>query len=275
MNYDRIALLQIKDSYHQDTKRFLAFLGQRGADMTVTALADYAEYLRAEGYAAQTVNKRLAGAKNRLRRVFMATPAARDTMAVYDFERQVKEIKGSSVTTKEVPPNKLLSVDEVRILVSDVRTGKRTRLLIRFLASTGLRVSELIGIRGRDVAEVPEMFTVRIHGKGRKERRVMVPRPLMEDVRGTFNGATWLFETSHGGRYDRKNVSQAIHAAGLTVLGKRISAHTLRHTFATHAIKNGKSVKAVSVYLGHSTTAITQDMYVHDRLSLEDIEIGI
>lgn len=275
MNYDPKVLLAIKDSYQQDTKQFIAYLREWDLDMTVESLARYAEHLRAEGYAAQTVNKRITGAKNRLRRVFQASKAARDTMAVFKFEDRLKEIKGSSVNVKEVPPEKLLSVDEVHRLVSDERVGDRNRVIIRFLASTGLRVSELIGIRVRDVTENLDMYTVRVHGKGRKERHVMIPKPLMSDVVAMFRGATWLFETSTGHSYNRNNISAAIHSAGRAILGKRISAHTLRHTFATHAIKSGKSVKAVSVYLGHSTTAITQDMYVHDRLALEDIDIGI
>ena len=57
-----------------------------------------------------------------------------------------------------------------------------------------------------------------------------------------------------------------VERAGKRILGRRISAHSMRHSFATLAIREGASIKAVSKYLGHSSTAITMDMYVHERL---------
>jgi integrase/recombinase XerD len=61
-------------------------------------------------------------------------------------------------------------------------------------------------------------------------------------------------------------VSYEIIKAGKRILGRRISAHSMRHSFATLAIRDGASIKAVSKYLGHSSTAITMDMYVHESL---------
>ena len=61
-------------------------------------------------------------------------------------------------------------------------------------------------------------------------------------------------------------MSYEIIKAGKRILGRRISAHSMRHSFATLAIRDGASIKAVSKYLGHSSTAITMDMYVHESL---------
>lgn len=275
MNYDREALLAINDSYKDDTRLFLRFLEERELDMSVESLAAYVNHLRENGYAAQTINKRIAGAKNRLRRVFRLAPESIDMLTAFGFEEELKDVKRSSKATKEVPEEQLLSIDDIKKLLASDAVSDRWRVMIRFFVTTGLRVSELTAIRVKDCLRMPTHWRVRIHGKGRKERMVMVPLKLMESVRKTFAGVTHLFETQGGQPYDRVNVSSAIGRVSRAVLGKRVSAHTLRHTFATHSIKTGKSVKAVSVYLGHSTTAITQDMYVHDRLDLEDIDLEL
>ncbi len=55
------------------------------------------------------------------------------------------------------------------------------------------------------------------------------------------------------------------------MLGKRFSAHTLRHSFATTALEKTRKIKALSVYLGHSSTSVTLDMYVHEEFSQEDL----
>ena len=79
-----------------------------------------------------------------------------------------------------------------------------------------------------------------------------------------------MFAGRDGGKLDRSHVSKAIAKAG-ALAGVKASAHKLRHTFATKQIKANKgSVKAVSLYLGHSTTAITESMYVHDELTAKE-----
>lgn len=271
MTTDHAALLQIKDSYQADTRAFLRFVEVRKVPLTIEALEEYGEFLRTSAYAAQTVNKRLTGAKKVLRRVFLQSDESRDVLAAFDFERRLKDIRKLTLNTKEVPEEKLLSADEVRRLLDHHETPARLRLIVRTFSVTGLRVSELVNIRVTDVRQEAGHFSVRIRGKGGKERRIMLPIDLVRQIHETFGGKVWLFETTESTRYKRENVSRDITAIGHRVLGKRISAHTLRHTFATHLIKTGKTVKAVSLYIGHSTTAITQDMYVHDSLELADI----
>lgn len=271
MTYDAGELLAIRDSYRQDTKAFLRFLSGQGLEMSVEALEQYAETLRGSGYAAQTVNKRITGAKRVLKRCFLRTEESRDSLVAFEFERRLREIKKYTLNTKEVPEDKLLSAAEVRRMYSSDLVPERVRVIIRTFSLSGLRVSELCGIRVTDVSWEAAHYAVRIRGKGSKERRIMLPAGLVGEIRRVFTGRIWLFETRDGSKYDRNNVSRDISIAGRAVLGKRVTAHTLRHTFATHLIKSGKTVKAVSLYIGHSTTAITQDMYVHDQLGLDDI----
>ena len=59
--------------------------------------------------------------------------------------------------------------------------------------------------------------------------------------------------------------------AGKMILGKEISAHTFRHSWATHTLKRTKNLKGVSKYLGHTSTSTTADLYVHDELTPDDV----
>lgn len=271
MKYDAAALLEIRDSYRADTRAFLRFLHARHLDMSIPSLEEYAEHLRNSGYAAQTINKRITGAKKVLRRVFTQSDEARDVLAAYQFEQRLREIRKSKLNTKEVPDDKLLTADEVKRIVEDASVPERVRLIIRTFSISGLRVSELCNIRLADVKASARHYAVRIRGKGDKERWIQLPKELVAELRRVFNGREYLFETAEHSRYDRHNVSRSINAAGRRLLGKNVTAHTLRHTFATHLIRKGMTVKAVSKYIGHSGTAITQDMYVHDSLELDDI----
>ena len=89
---------------------------------------------------------------------------------------------------------------------------------------------------------------------------------MLEAIRSTFHGETYLFQTQGGKPYRTTYVSYEITKAGRRILGRKISAHSMRHSFATLTIRDGASIKAVSKYLGHSSTAITMDMYVHESL---------
>lgn len=107
---------------------------------------------------------------------------------------------------------------------------------------------------------------VRVTGKGNKDRRVDIEKALFEGIRTTFGGDTFLFQTRGGKPLLPSYMSYEITKAARRVLGRRISAHSLRHSFATLTIRNGASVKAVSEYLGHSNAGLTLSMYVHESL---------
>src|SRR5690606_16130924 len=115
----------------------------------------------------------------------------------------------------------------------------RLRLFIRTLYATGCRVSELCGIRLSDCEERGEAVKIRVLGKGRKERFVRIPSDLFKEARAVFGGQEWLFETSGGRPHRRCYVSDSIAALGRRVLDRKISAHVLRHSFATAHVKAG------------------------------------
>jgi integrase/recombinase XerD len=114
--------------------------------------------------------------------------------------------------------------------------------------------------------DLGDMVRLTITGKGNKERKVGIEKALFEAIRSTFPGGTYRFQTQGGKPYRTTYVSCEIIKAGKRILGRRISAHGMRSSFATLAIRDGASIKAVSKYLGYSSTAITMDMYVHESL---------
>ena len=169
---------------------------------------------------------------------------------------------------KKVYKDEILSKDNIDLLIQS--SNPRLSLIIEILFATGLRVSELVGIKLKDI-EVKESYVfIDVTGKGSKERRVFIPEELYKRIL-PFSGK-YLFENRNRKAIDRKQLWRDINKVGYSVLSKDIHPHTFRHSFATYLIvvKN-KTVKAVSEYLGHASTAITQDMYLHDQLKPEDI----
>ena len=175
----------------------------------------------------------------------------------------LNDVKLKKVNSIAVDEDRVLTWDEVQRLVRDTPSPK-VRLIIAFLAMTGARISEALNIELGDMKK-NGTYKIRLRGKGNKERTVHATADLVDKVKARFKGKRWLFEHS-GRQYNRISITQMIKTASLKVLGREISAHVLRHSWATKQLEDGNSLKAVSTYLGHSTTAITADIYQHDTM---------
>lgn len=271
------AILKIKDSYTPDIKNFVNFLDSQGLGITLKGLKSYNLFLKSKP--AGTRNKRLSAAKNRVRYLYYRSPEALDTAKSYRFEKALKGIKGEK-KSKAIDKEALPGISDIKRLIKDIRENEKDRrtladrlpLFIELLMFTGARVSELTGIKLTDCKEQGEYFEIRLHGKGSKERRVKVDSGLIQRIQGTFKGQTYLFETSGGKQYYREYISNQIKKAGKRILGKDISAHTLRHIFATEALKAGWSPKKIAIQLGHSSVSTTLDLYCQDSPDYQDIK---
>ena len=170
---------------------------------------------------------------------------------------------------KKVYTEEILSKEEIDLLKETVNT--RLSLIIETLFATGLRVSELVGLKVKTDIEVKDKIAfITVKGKGSKERRVFIPEELLNRI-NSFSGK-FLFENRNSKAIDRKQIWREINNVGYSVLNKDLHPHTFRHSFATYMIVvKKKTVKAVSEYLGHASTSITQDMYLHDELKPNDI----
>jgi integrase/recombinase XerC len=184
-------------------------------------------------------------------------------------------------------PKKLpsyLSEDEAATVVEmpagDAFKDQRDRAILELLYASGLRVRELVGLNDENVDMAQQL--VRVFGKGRKQRIVpfgeFAARALTayleeRDRQGLTesedDGQTPVFVSVNGRRLNARDVQRLVERTRLGLpSGRRLTAHTLRHSFATHLLENGADLRAIQELLGHSSLATTQK-YTH--VSLEHL----
>lgn len=198
------------------------------------------------------------------------------------YRFQVREGRLATDPTSQVdspavgkPLPKAISESSVEQLLSapDTRSplGVRDRAMLETLYATGLRVSELVGLKLNQVDAVTGL--VRVIGKGSKERvvplgdeaaeciRIYVDEARQSLLRGKSSDA--LFVTSRGSGMTRQAFWYALKRYALQAgIATDISPHTLRHAFATHLLNHGADLRSVQMLLGHSDLSTTQ-IYTH------------
>ena len=171
---------------------------------------------------------------------------------------------------------KIVSEKQVEALLTapprETHLGQRDRAMLETLYATGLRVSELVGLKLHEVNF--DMGVVRIFGKGSKERLVPLGEAAIDEVRNYLNVARNellngrqsddLFITARGAAMTRQAFWQLIKRYAVTagIDAKRLSPHVLRHAFATHLLNHGADLRVVQMLLGHSDISTTQ-IYTH------------
>lgn len=179
---------------------------------------------------------------------------------------------------------KPLSVEDMTRLLAqpDAATpqGLRDRAVLETLYGAGLRISELVGL---DIDDVDlEEGSVRVFGKGSKERDVPLGRYAREAISAyltrvrphiaTRRSRAALFLNLRGGRLTRQGCTGVLekHASGARI-GRKVSPHTLRHSFATHLLEGGADVRVVQELLGHASVATTQVYTLVTREHLREV----
>lgn len=195
------------------------------------------------------------------------------------FRFLAKEGRTSDIAREVVPPKipkrlpKALTVSEVAVLIESCGNdgvALRDRALIELLYATGARVSEIIALNIKDIERVESgTMTIRVFGKGRKERIVPVGRfaqealdnylvrirpTLAKDLRSEA-----LFLNQNGSRLSRQSAWGIVMSAATKAnLDRKVSPHALRHSFATHLLDGGADIRVVQELLGHSSVTTTQ-----------------
>jgi integrase/recombinase XerC len=176
-----------------------------------------------------------------------------------------------SVLTPKVekPLPTTLTVDEAfRLMETPTeKGGLRDRAILELLYSSGIRVSELVGLN-LDQLDL-DLGIVKVMGKGRKERIVPVGSKAVEalkaylEKRGILDGKEPLFLNSRGGRLTARSVGRVIKKyTKRSGIFRRVSPHTLRHSFATHLLDAGADIREIQEMLGHASLSTTQ-RYIH------------
>lgn len=173
------------------------------------------------------------------------------------------DIKYSKVPRK-LP--EVLSKEEVRKLIDSISNFKH-QLIVCLMYSSGLRVSELINLRIKDL-ELDKNYGYVRNGKGGKDRLMTLPKNLISAIKRVIdseelNKKDYLFKSNRGRKYSLRSIQKIIQKARIGAkIDKRISPHTLRHSFATHLIENGYDVTNVQAMLGHKSPETTL-IYTH------------
>jgi len=262
----------IRDTYRSDVRQFIRFIRERKL-FIVEGFDQYVKWLDEEHdekrYSPATINRKIAAAKSRVRHAFKRSAFADDLRKKYRLEDILKAVRLKRIEPRTVPTGKVLSVEEAREFVAGTKDAT-VRLMANFLVSTGVRVSEMLGILISDLRPAKKSFVeIRITGKGPKGRVIHVKKEFLDRIRKHFRGTTRLFE--HNGKpYSRVSVTNRIKHESLKSIGKEVSAQQLRHTWAVIQIKRGTDVKAVAAGLGHADPGLTMRMYADSKMKPEE-----
>ncbi|MBV5262039.1 tyrosine-type recombinase/integrase [Synechococcus moorigangaii CMS01] len=158
---------------------------------------------------------------------------------------------------------RIVSKSKVQAMAINADT-LRNELIIKTLYLLGVRVSELIHIRWDDFIQTDDGLKLKVMGKGGKVRFIIVPAGLWDELEALRNDSAYIFSSrkgTNGGKLSRIQVYRVIRAMGDRV-GVKVSPHYLRHSHATHSLKNGCDLHLLSESLGHGNIAITS-RYLH------------
>jgi integrase/recombinase XerD len=179
-----------------------------------------------------------------------------------------KDFGDIRIPKKEKRLPEVLSRDEVRKLI-DSADNEKSRLIISLLYSSGLRVSELVNLKIADMNWNENTGWVR-KGKGNKDRIFALADTLSKEVQEHIIGRDNVYLFSKEKPLTTRNIQKIIQfTKNRAGLNKKVTPHTLRHSFATHLLENGTDIRVIQAMLGHSNLNTTQ---VYTHISSEQIK---
>lgn len=269
--------MQVERNLSPHTRRsYLADLGQFQAFLEKRALDGSGEGIPTD----QMVIRSFLASFHRLK--LRKTTIARKVAALRSFYRYLlregkvsfnpAELVQLPRCEKYIPV--VLSVDEMlsvlQVKFPEDPGGLRDRAMIEFFYSAGLRLSELTGLNIEDIHFAEGL--VKVRGKGRKERIVPVGRPALQAIETYLQrrrelsadppetgGEAPLFLSRRGKRMNPRGVARVVErVVRASGIGRKISPHALRHTFATHLLDAGADLRSIQEMLGHRSLSTTQ-----------------
>ena len=265
-------------AYLADVREYTCFLKERGAETLLAAKTDtlraYLAYLHGLKLRKVSINRKVSAL-----RAFYKYLSRTGRIAA----NPLQGIQGPK-TEKYLPT--FLSVDEVfQVLESAGRdktpAGLRNRAVLELFYSSGLRLSELAGLNGEDVNFVSGL--VKLRGKGKKERIVPVGKPALDSLRAYLAAVgeslsvqhqepKALFLNARGGRLSTRGIARVVDQVIATSgIGRKISPHALRHSFATHLLGAGADLRSIQEMLGHESLSTTQKYTAVDIARLMEV----
>ncbi|MFA0753404.1 MAG: hypothetical protein IMHGJWDQ_001179 [Candidatus Fervidibacter sp.] len=257
-------------AYARDLTDFVAFLESEGVQgwrqVTTVVLRRFLNWLFIQGYERRSIARKLSSVRSLMK--FLAQTGYLAVNPAVDL-RQPR-------LPQKLPP--MLEVSEVERLLDapDTRSprGIRDRALLELLYATGMRVSEVANLRLSDLDLVEGV--IRVRGKGTKERVALLhpeslrwlQRYLTESrphfLRRGKQATDAVFVSQKGTPLTPRQIHRLVTQYACKVLGRGVSPHTLRHSFATHLLEGGADLRVIQELLGHASLAATQ---IYTRLS--------
>lgn len=249
-------------NYAVDLHEFMALVdGKKATELDYLDVRKFLSHLRDKGYSKSSVSRKLA--------------CLRSFFKFLLRENLILKNPASGIATpkreKKLPS--FLEVEEIERLMTAASGSSihesRDRALLETLYSSGLRVSELVGLNPEDTDLLGGVLRVR--GKGKKERMVPIGRKAQTAVEAYLEkrksdpgkAAGALFLNKNGTRLTDRSVRRILlKYARRAEIQKQISPHTLRHSFATHLLDRGADLRSVQELLGHESLSTTQ-IYTH------------
>lgn len=158
----------------------------------------------------------------------------------------------------------VLAKAEVKRMIEETVNPKH-KTIIQLLYGTGMRVSEICSLKMRDIDFERNLIHIRC-AKGAKDRMGMLPqtcRDILLKQKAIKSPAAYVFTGRSGGKINQRTIQEIIkQAAARAGINKRVSPHTLRHSFATHLLESGTDIRYIQKLLGHSKLQTTE-RYTH------------
>lgn len=271
--FERGASQNTVKSYMSDLTAWYAFCKKHSAEpekLNADAVSRFILELTAAGKAKSTIQRNAA------------VLASFARFLVYDGEEtQLPKLDSLPQRDKKLP--EVMTEGEIQRIINacedGTALGKRDRAIIELAYGTGMRASEICGVKLKDIDAGSGIIYTR--GKGSKERSVpfvgtvkRIVENYIEETRPKLNkfDAQWLFLSRTGQQLGRDSLWHILHKRGqeAKIPAARLHPHVLRHTFATHLLRNGMDQRTLQEMLGHSSILTTQK-YTHIDEEMRDL----
>ncbi len=262
-------------SYQNDLEQFFSFLYAQFNEValeqiTAVYIRSWLAELKTDNISAKTINRKISSLKSFFK-FLMKQGVIKQTPMTTVVSPKINKRLPSFVEEKNT--NTLFTYVEF----GDDWKGKTERLILSLFYNTGMRLSELINLKEKQVDE--DYSQLKVLGKGNKERIIPVSKELLKEIKNymaqkpvKLKGVAEVFVNEKGKSLYPKYVYNTVKKyLGMVTTLKKKSPHILRHTFATHLMNNGADLNAVKELLGHSSLAATQ-VYTHNTIEkLKDV----
>lgn len=247
-------------AYKRDLLDFYKFIQEMNLDyksVTRSNLRSFLFKLKDKNLTKKTISRKISGVRSFYRFLLKEGYINKNPLLTLELPKVEKRLP-TFLTEEEAL--KLINFPDKKTIL-----GLRDNLILKMLYSTGMRVSELVSLR---ISELDlDKGEVVIKGKGNKERVVFLPEDILEDIKFYIQkrkkNSNFLFLNRKGKLLTDKGIRLLVEKYAKKVIPyKKITPHTLRHTFATHLLTNGADLRSVQELLGHTKLSTTQ-IYTH------------